>query len=126
MNNTVFSGYLATEPKQRGENGPITARISVRRPFAKDKEVDFLTITVWGKQGEYLKEYGAVGSMIEVEGYLRTSTFGEGDKKRTDFEIIVEHCHVYNQRPKDEPETTKEHAASTSGESKEVGNSYWD
>jgi len=47
----------------------------VDRPFAKDKQADFIRITVFGKQAENCEKFLAKGRLAGVQGRIQTGSY---------------------------------------------------
>lgn len=91
---TEFIGRLATDPelKKVPKNGEeisvCDVDIAVNR-LHSDK-VDFITMTVWGKQAEQLVEGNQKGSKIGVEGELQTELYEKSDgTKRKNYKVVA-------------------------------------
>ena len=68
MNNVVLIGRLTKDPELRyipeSQNAVATFTIAVDRPFAKEKQADFIRITVFGKQAENCERFLTKGRMV--------------------------------------------------------------
>lgn len=81
MNKTILMGRLTTQPELRQtQNGTASCRFSVavNRKFKNangEYEADFITCVAWRQTAEFVSRYFSKGSMICVEGSLRTGSY---------------------------------------------------
>ena len=58
----------------------LTFNIAVERNFARqgeERQSDFIRISAWGSQAEFISKYFAKGRMIGIEGTLRSRTYDD-------------------------------------------------
>lgn len=83
MNNVVLIGRLTKDPELRyipeSQNAVATFTLAVDRPYAKDKQADFIRITVFGKQAENCERFLTKGRMAAVQGRLQTGSYKNKD-----------------------------------------------
>ncbi len=95
MNLVILMGRLTREPEVRySANGGAVAKYSlaVDRRFKREGEAtaDFLNITSFGKQGEFVEKYLHKGTKIVVEGEIRNNNYtNKNGEKVYSFEIIT-------------------------------------
>jgi len=86
MNNTVLIGRLTKDPEIRyiPESQTAVANFTpaVDRPYSKEKQADFIRITVFGKQTENCEKYLEKGRMVAVQGYIKTGSYEKQDGTR--------------------------------------------
>jgi single-strand DNA-binding protein len=81
MNKVVLIGRLVADPELRQTQSGISAcrfRIAVNRRYKNDRgeyEADFINCTAWRQTAEFISRYFSKGSMIAVEGSLRTGSY---------------------------------------------------
>ena len=79
MNNVVLIGRLTKDPELRfipeSQNAVATFTIAVDRPFAKEKQADFIRITVFGKQAENCERFLIKGRLVGIQGRLQTGSY---------------------------------------------------
>ena len=79
MNNVVLIGRLTKDPEIRyipeSQNAVASFTLAVDRPFAKDKQADFIRITVFGKQAENCERFLTKGRLAGVQGRLQTGSY---------------------------------------------------
>lgn len=87
MNRVDLVGRLVRDPELRhtpNGNAVVQFNIAIDRITNKDEEkkADFPPIVVWNKQAENLTKYCKKGSLISVEGELRTRNYDDKDGKK--------------------------------------------
>lgn len=79
MNNVVLIGRLTKDPELRyipeRQNAVATFTLAVDRPFAKEKQADFIRVTVFGKQAENCEKFLAKGRLAGVQGRIQTGSY---------------------------------------------------
>lgn len=72
--------------------GIATNRVWTDKSGAKQEEVEFHNVVLWGKQAELAKQYLAKGRLVMIEGRLRTRSWDDKTtgQKRYRTEIIAE------------------------------------
>lgn len=85
LNKVIVMGRLTAEPELRQTaNNISTCRFTVAcdRNFVgqgQERQADFISVVAWRQTAEFVSKYFSKGSMIVVEGNLRTGSFP--DKK---------------------------------------------
>jgi single-strand DNA-binding protein len=87
MNHVSLSGYISSEPKtERRESGGKKTVITkfvlaVKRIYAKKGEpnADFIGITCFNKQAEFVEKYLQKGRKVIVEGAIRADRYKDKD-----------------------------------------------
>ena len=86
MNKTITIGRLTADPELRTtQSGSSSCRFTVavdRLMKDKEKSADYIQCTAFGKNAETVAKYFQKGSMICVEGSLKTGKYT--DKKHDD------------------------------------------
>ena len=89
MNRVILIGRLTVDPELRQtQSGVAVCRftIAVDRKFKNkdtgEKEADFITCQAWRQTAEFVGRYFTKGSMIALEGSLRTGKYQ--DKNHSD------------------------------------------
>ncbi|MDE7105348.1 MAG: single-stranded DNA-binding protein [Ruminococcus sp.] len=99
MNKVILMGRLTADPELRqSQNGVSVCRftVAVNRRFKNangEYDADFLSCTAWRQTAEFISRYFNKGSMIAIEGTLRTGSYQ--DKNHPDVthyttDILVE------------------------------------
>lgn len=100
MNKVIIMGRLTADPElKQTTSGIISCRftVAVNRKFADkntgERQADFISCTAWRQTAEFISRYFNKGSMICVEGTLRTGSYK--DKNHADVthyttDVLVE------------------------------------
>ena len=82
MNKVIIMGRLTADPELRQtQRGIASCRftVAVNRRFADrntgERQADFISCTAWRQTAEFVSRYFKKGSMICVEGSLRTGSY---------------------------------------------------
>ncbi len=82
MNKVILMGRLTADPELRQTQSGIAScrfTIAVNRRFADkntgERQADFISCTAWRQTAEFVSRYFKKGSMIMVEGSLRTGSY---------------------------------------------------
>ena len=79
MNNVVLIGRLTKDPELRyipeSQNAVATFTLAVDRPFSKEKQADFIRITVFGKPAENCERFLVKGRLVGIQGRLQTGSY---------------------------------------------------
>lgn len=99
LNKVIIVGRLTAEPQLRTTPGGqsvasfsvATNRVWNDKNGARQEEVEYHNIVVWGKQAEIASQFMAKGALLMVEGRLRTRSWNDkqGQARKT-TEIICE------------------------------------
>ena len=88
LNKAILMGRLTADPELRQTaNNISTCRFTVAcdrnfTPQGQERQADFITVVAWRQTAEFVSKHFTKGSMIVVEGNLRTGTYT--DKKYTE------------------------------------------
>lgn len=81
MNKVIIKGRLTADPELRNTASGISAckfTVAVDRKYKNpngEKEADFISCQAWRNTAEFIANYFSKGSMILVEGMLRTGKY---------------------------------------------------
>lgn len=82
MNKVIIMGRLTADPELRQTQSGISScrfTVAVNRQFADkatgERKADFISCTAWRQTAEFVSRYFKKGSMICVEGQLRTGSY---------------------------------------------------
>lgn len=79
MNVTILIGRLTKDPELRytpeTQNAVCTFTLAVDRPMSRDRQADFIRITVFGKQAENCAKFITKGKQVAVEGRIQTGSY---------------------------------------------------
>ena len=93
LNKVIIMGRLTADPELRqtaSNTSTCTFTVACDRNFAtqgQDRQADFITVVAWRQTAEFVSRYFRKGSMIVVEGGLRTRTYN--DKRYPDVKHYV-------------------------------------
>ena len=100
MNKVIITGRLTADPELRQtQSGVASCRftIAVNRRFADkntgERQADFISCQAWRQSAEFVSKYFRKGSMICIDGTLRTGSYQ--DKNHSDVthyttDVLVE------------------------------------
>ena len=113
MNSVNLTGRLTKDPELRyipeTQNAVCAFTIAVDRPFSKEKQVDFIKCTVFGKPAENCERFTAKGKLIGVQGRLQTGSYKNKDGATVyTTDVIAEHVEFIEWRDKDGAEPKRE------------------
>ena len=66
--------------------------VAVNRRFKNqtgEREADFINVVVWGRLAETLASYGSKGSLISLDGELRTRKYDKDGQTRYVTEVVA-------------------------------------
>lgn len=82
MNKVILMGRLTADPELRQTQGGVSScrfTVAVNRRFADrntgERQADFISCTAWRQTAEFVTRYFHKGSMICLEGTLRTGSY---------------------------------------------------
>lgn len=99
FNKVLLMGNLTRDPELRytpGGQAKCAFALAINREWTgkdgdRKKDVTFIDITVWGKQGETCAQYLKKGRPCFVEGRLATRSWETEDgQKRKAFEVVAD------------------------------------
>lgn len=96
MNKTLLIGRLTATPElTQTPNGKSVCHVTVavNRRFKNEngeREADFLNVVLWGKLAETLVSYAGKGSLISIEGELRSRTYEKDGSNRYVTEVLCQ------------------------------------
>lgn len=101
MNKVIIMGRLTSAPELRQTQSGISScrfTVAVNRRFADkntgEKQTDFISCVAWKNTAEFIAKYFNKGSMICVEGSLRTGSYK--DKNHDDVTRYTTDLNVDN------------------------------
>jgi single-strand DNA-binding protein len=97
VNVAVITGNLTRDPELRSTEGGtkvcnLRVAVTGRRrngDGSYDNKPNYLSVTVWGAQGEACAEHLSKGRAVAVEGRLEWRESGEGDARREYVQIVA-------------------------------------
>ena len=88
MNKTMLIGRLTSASeisKTTNDKSYVRVTLAVNRRFKNEKgerEADFISIIIWGKSAETLVSYAIKGSLISIEGEIRTRNYTDKQNQK--------------------------------------------
>lgn len=92
MNAVCLIGRMVKDIEIRITESNVTVgyfTLAVDRAFSKEKEADFIRITVFNKTAESLEKYTRKGSKIAVQGRIQVTNYEDKDGKKVSKTGVV-------------------------------------
>lgn len=98
VNKVILVGYCGKDPETKHLEGDKTvSKFSLATSETyKDKQgnkqesTEWHNIVAWGKLAEIAEKYVKKGTLLYVEGKIKTRTYGEGDAKKYFTEVVAD------------------------------------
>lgn len=93
-NKTILIGRLTALPemiKTPTDKSVSRVTVAVNRRYKSqsgDREADFIQVVFWGKMAELLASYGSKGSLISIDGEIRTRKYEKNGSARYITEVL--------------------------------------
>lgn len=93
-NKVIMIGRLTATPemvKTATDKSVTRATLAVNRRFKGqdgEKQADFVNIVFWGKLAESLASYGSKGSLLSIDGEIRTRHYEKDGSKHYVTEVL--------------------------------------
>lgn len=93
LNKVIIMGRLTADPELRQTPSNVSTcsfTVACDRNFAaqgQERQADFISVVAWRQTAEFISRYFSKGSMIVVEGNLRTRNYN--DKRYPDVKHYV-------------------------------------
>ena len=110
LNNVVLIGRLTKDIELRyTPNGTPTARftLAVNRSYRNDKgeyEADFIPVVTWRKLAELCSQYIGKGSLVAVQGEIRTRSYEKDGTKHYVTEVLANTVKFLDSKKKESAE----------------------
>ncbi len=97
-NKMIMIGRLTAMPemmKTNNDKSLTRVTVAVNRRFKSqsgEREADFISVVVWGRLAETLVSYGSKGSLISLDGELRTRKYEKDGHTNYVTEVL---CHSF-------------------------------
>lgn len=112
LNVVALVGRLVYDPELKTTQNGINVcsfRIAVDRSFTRqgeERKADFIDVTTWRKNAEFVSKYFQKGSMIAVEGSLQTRQYQDQQgSNRTVVEIVANNVSFCGGKAEENPAT---------------------
>ena len=107
MNKIILLGRMTKDIEIRQTQGGMAVGrtcIAVDRR-GKDKEADFINLTMFGKTAEFVEKYLGKGRRILVEGRLKISKYKDKNGQDRDWtEVLVDNVEFADDKKKEAPD----------------------
>lgn len=93
-NKVIMIGRLTIQPEvnQTASGKHVTrVTVAVNRRFKTgegEREADFIPVVFWGKLAEILASYGGKGSLVSIDGELRTRKYEKNGQNQYITEVL--------------------------------------
>ena len=119
LNRVQLIGYLGIEPEARftpSGSKVTTFRVAVRRRFKKDdawqEATEWINVEAWGRLAETCATYLHKGSLVYVDGELRTDRYEDKAGATKYFtKVVAQQMQMLDRKPVDEPAPSIEEEA---------------
>lgn len=117
LNTAILMGRLTADPELKTTNSGLSVTsfcVAVDRRYQKDgeRQTDFINVTAWRQNAEFVNRYFHKGSMIAVQGSIQTRNYEDKNgNKRTAVEIVADNVSFCGS--KSESENTAQNKQST-------------
>ncbi len=108
LNKVILMGRLTRDPVLRStQAGKSVASftIAVERDFVRsgeEKQTDFIDITCWDRQADFVAKYFAKGMLVALAGRLQQRHWEDKDgNKRVNYEVVANEVH-FAERKRDD------------------------
>jgi single-strand DNA-binding protein len=120
LNRVQLIGYLGKDPESRfTPTGKKVTHFSVaitnrwKSNEGESKEyTDWVNVEAWGRLGEVCQEYLKKGSLVYLEGRLRTDRVESDGNTRYFTKVVALAMQMLDRKPSEEPVMTVEEGAS--------------
>lgn len=103
-NKVIVIGRLTATPelhKTANEKSVARATVAINRRYKGqngEREADFVNIVVWGKLAETLASYATKGSLISIDGELRTHRYEKNGSNHYVTEVFCQSFQLLESR----------------------------
>lgn len=108
INCAVIMGRLTADPELRTTSSGVSVTsfcVAVDRNYVRpgeDRQADFINVTAWRQNADFVTRYFRKGSMIAVQGSIQTRTYEDKNgNKRTAVEIVADNISFCGSRNSD-------------------------
>ena len=115
INRVVLVGRMTRDPElRRTQNGSAVTSftLAMNRPKRNDEEqqADYISCVTWNKVAENVEKYCSKGSLVGVEGRLRSRTYDNAQGQRVYVtEVVCDSVQFLETKPRDKYEEQQCH-----------------
>lgn len=107
VNRVVLTGRLTRDPEKRvipSGNSVVDFSIAVDKQFKKEGEPDayFFRVKVWGKEADFVANYGTKGRLVAVDGRLEQRKYQASDGQSREIVEVVGERVTFLDRPRED------------------------
>lgn len=119
INRVVLVGRMTRDPElRRTQNGSAVTSftLAINRPKRNDEEqqADYISCVTWNKVAENVEKYCSKGSLVGVEGRLRSRSYDNAQDQRVYVtEVVCDSVQFLETKPRDKYEEQQYHSQST-------------
>ena len=119
INRVVMVGRMTRDPELRrtGSGAAVTSfTLAINRPKKNDEEqqADYISCVVWNKTAENVEKYCSKGSLVGVEGRLRSRSYDNAQGQRVYVtEVVCDSVQFLDTRNSDKYAEQQNHSQST-------------
>ena len=119
INRVVMVGRMTRDPELRrtGNGAAVTSfTLALNRNYnsADGQQADYISCVVWNKVAENVAQYCAKGSLVGVEGRLRSRSYDNAQGQRVYVtEAVCDSVQFLETKPRDKYEEQQYHSQST-------------
>ena len=110
LNHVELIGYLGRDPESRTiPTGQKVSQFSLGvtrrwKSSGESKEAtDWFNVEVWGRLGEVGQQYLKKGSLVYIEGRLRTDKYEDKGETKYFTKVVASSLQFLDRKPADEP-----------------------
>jgi single-strand DNA-binding protein len=111
LNRVQVIGYLGKDPETRYT--PTGKQVTQFRVAVTDRwrdaegepkeRTEWFSMEAWGRLGEICQEYLKKGSLVFIEGRLRTDVSGEGEERKYYTKVVVQRMQMLDRKGEEAP-----------------------
>lgn len=109
VNKVILVGRLGKDPAANQANGKTVANFSLatsesykdKTTGEKKEQTEWHNIVIWGATGDVAVKYLKKGSLVYLEGKLRTRSWEKEGVTRYTTEVLVDHMQMLDSKPRD-------------------------
>ena len=119
INRVVMVGRMTRDPELRrtGNGAAVTSfTLALNRNYnsADGQQADYISCVVWNKVAENVEKYCSKGSLVGVEGRLRSRSYDNAQGQRVYVtEVVCDSVQFLETKPRDKYEEQQYHSQST-------------
>ena len=119
INRVVMVGRMTRDPELRrtGNGAAVTSfTLALNRNYnsADGQQADYISCVVWNKVAENVDKYCSKGSLVGVEGRLRSRSYDNAQGQRVYVtEVVCDSVQFLETKPRDKYEEQQYHSQST-------------